>query len=99
MTSRRRSIRDSACLEAGNCSARVRPPATSADRLASNVASRRRVPPRSVLARTTPAHTMPIQVSVARATARLKASPLGPPTAPSSLPAIIAAVKPDMAAA
>jgi len=63
------------------------------------VANRRFALPRSVTARTTPAQTMPMQISVQRITANVKASPFTPPVAPSSLPAIIAAVTPAICAA
>ena len=46
----------------------------------------------------TPAQTMPMQISLARSTASMKACPLRPPTAPSWSLAMIAAVYPANAA-
>ncbi len=56
-------VRDATCAGPVIRSARMRPPAMSADRPVSNAASRCRAPPRSVIASTRPALTMPIQIS------------------------------------
>jgi len=46
-----------------------------------------------------PAATMPMQISLVRVTASVKAAPFNPPVAPSWSLAMIAAVKPANAAA
>jgi hypothetical protein len=68
-------------------------------RAPNTVASRRRAPPKSVAASTTPAQTIPMQISLARVTASINASPLAPPVAPNSSLATMAAVNPASAAA
>ncbi len=92
----RTSSRRTGCMSdnADSASANAAPNllAISADKPASSAASRRGAAPNSVPARTMPAHTMPIQISLTRVIASVKASPLAPPTAPSSSLAMIAAV-------
>ena len=73
-------------------------PAISDEMAANSAASRRRAPPKSVRPRTTPAETIPMQISLARVTARKKACPFGPPVAPSWSLATIATVYPASAA-
>ena len=60
----------------------MNPAAISAARLANEAASLRRAPPKSVPARTRPAHAIPMQTSVARETANKKTSGFPPPVAP-----------------
>ncbi len=88
----RRAVRDAACTGPTRLSAWMSPARISAEMSVSIVAKRRRASPKSVMVSTRPAQTMPMPISVPRATARLKASPLAPPTNPSSPPAMIAAV-------
>jgi hypothetical protein len=45
-----------------------------------------------------PAHTIPMQITLARVTASMKTSEFGPPVAPRLSAAMIAAVKPAFAA-
>ena len=71
---------------------RVNRPEISDEMPEKSVASRRRAPPKSVAARMTPAETMPMQISLARVIASMKAPASGPPVAPSSSLAIIATV-------
>ena len=49
-------------------------------------------------ASTMPAHTIPMQITLARVTASMKTSEFGPPVAPRLSAAMIAAVKPAFAA-
>jgi hypothetical protein len=58
------------------------PPAISAEMAANSVASRRLALPKSVARSTTPADTMPMQISVQRMTASIKTSPFAPPGCP-----------------
>jgi len=59
---------------------------------ARTAANLRRAPPKSVAARTTPAQTIPMQISLTRVTANMKTSWEAPPVAPSSSLATITAV-------
>ena len=97
MTRRRNSCRIG-CVSGSSGPASAKVPTnrrmTSIDISAIRAASRRLALPKSVPASTTPAETMPTQISVQRITASTKASPFAPPTAPSSLLAMIAAVIP-----
>lgn len=97
----RRARVEPAASPAGPASANVsaNPRVISADSVATSAASRCGALPKSVPARTMPAHTMPMQISLARVMASMKTCPSGPPVAPNvSLP-MIAAVNPASAAA
>jgi len=71
---------------------RMNPAAISTATSANEAASLRRAPPKSVPARTRPAHAIPMQTSVTRQTANKKTSGLPPPVAPRLLEAMIPAV-------
>jgi hypothetical protein len=93
---RRTNSRRSVCVSVscGPVSANVRenPAAISVAILATDAASRRWAPPKSVAARMTPALAIPMQISLARQTASMKTSELAPPVAPRLSAAMIVAV-------
>ncbi len=99
MTRRMRSRRvDRVSSPIGPASVADNPAVTSAERAANWAASRLRARPKSVPATTIPAHTIPMQISLTRVTANVKASPFTPPVAPSRSLAMTTAVKPASAA-
>src|SRR5216683_2276092 len=99
MTRRIRSRRvDRVSSPIGPASVADNPAVTSAERAANWAASRLRARPKSVPATTIPAHTIPMQISLTRVTANVKASPFTPPVAPSRSLAMTTAVKPASAA-